>query len=94
MLLRCAQRERKEGYEEVDMAIIEVSGACCTGNQHSTLNEGAFLLQLGLLCRQLGSSETLKLYMLMQIRAESIHQGYRPLTCSTCSVKSAPWLNQ
>lgn len=57
------------------MAIIEVSGACCTENQHSTLNEGAFLLQLGFLCRQLGSSETLKLYMLMQVRVESIHQG-------------------
>ena len=47
MLHRCAQGERKEGYEEVDMAIIAVSGACCTGNQHSSLNEGAFLLQLG-----------------------------------------------
>jgi hypothetical protein len=76
------------------MAIMELSGACCTENQHSTLSEGAFLLQLGLLCRQLGSSETLKLYMLMQVRVESIHQGYRPLMCSTCSVKSAPWSNQ
>jgi hypothetical protein len=40
------------------MAIIEVSGAYCTEDQHSTLNEGAFLLQLGLLCRRLGNSKT------------------------------------
>jgi hypothetical protein len=30
----------------------------------------------------------------MQIRVESIHQGYRLLMCSTCSVTSAPWSNQ
>ena len=44
------------------MAIIEVSGAYCTEDQHSTLNEGAFLLpnsdSLLFLCRRLVNSKT------------------------------------